>query len=229
MAIDPTHMLNVVQAQAPERPQAKGEADRELDRVFAQMLLKEVSKTMADGPLMGGPMGQAFDGLWVETMADALIESGFSLGQRVEGHGSGEAWEEAPHVHAPATVTSHFGIRHDPFTGQARHHDGIDIAAPRGTPIPSARAGTVLFAGDRGGYGNVVIVDHGEGLQTRYAHCDRLDVSTGDRIEAGEIIGTVGSTGRSTGPHLHLEARIDGRPVDPMQALGELPLKLDIP
>ena len=112
-------------------------------------------------------------------------------------------------------VTSTFGKRVDPITGKARLHKGLDIAAVKGTDIESVRGGTVTFAGERGGYGQVVYVDHGDGLETRYAHCSRLLVKTGDTIAQGQVLAEVGSTGRSTGNHLHFEARKDGVAIDP--------------
>jgi murein DD-endopeptidase MepM/ murein hydrolase activator NlpD len=91
----------------------------------------------------------------------------------------------------------------------------MDIAAAEGTPIRAVRDGTVTFAGERGGYGLVVYVDHGDGLQTRYAHCSRLHVKPGQKITQGQLLSEVGSTGRSTGNHLHFEARKNGVAVDP--------------
>lgn len=113
-------------------------------------------------------------------------------------------------------ITSDFGARVDPINGQHRAHHGIDIAAPRGTPIGAAAAGTVVFAGRRGGYGNTVIIEQVDGRQSLYAHADQLLVNVGDTVDAGQTIATVGSTGRSTGPHLHFEVRENGQPIDPM-------------
>lgn len=96
----------------------------------------------------------------------------------------------------------------------------MDLAAPAGTPIVAAGGGTVTFAGPRGGYGNVVILDHGDGTETRYAHQQRLDVTVGQQVTGGQQIGTVGSTGNSTGPHLHFEVRRNGQPVDPAPLVG---------
>ena len=117
-------------------------------------------------------------------------------------------------------VSSDFGPRVHPVTGARKQHNGLDIAAPTGTPIQAPAAGTVTFAGMRGGYGYLTIIDHGDGTETRYAHQDRLSVSTGDRVDQGQIIGTVGSTGMSTGPHLHFEVRRDGEAIDPAPLLG---------
>jgi len=112
-------------------------------------------------------------------------------------------------------VSSHFGGRSDPFTGEHRHHAGLDIAAPSGTPITAVESGEVIVAGRRKGYGNVVMVRHDDGTTGLYAHCRDLGVEMGARVEAGQSIATVGSTGRATGPHLHFELRADGKAVDP--------------
>jgi murein DD-endopeptidase MepM/ murein hydrolase activator NlpD len=106
-------------------------------------------------------------------------------------------------------VTSGFGWR------WGRMHEGIDIAAPSGTPIRAAAAGTVIYAGWMGGYGNLVIIDHGNGLATAYGHQSAIYVGGGS-VSQGTVIGAVGSTGNSTGPHLHFEVRVNGSPVDPM-------------
>ncbi|HVM19039.1 MAG TPA: peptidoglycan DD-metalloendopeptidase family protein [Egibacteraceae bacterium] len=114
-------------------------------------------------------------------------------------------------------LTSGFGYRTHPIFKTRRMHAGIDIPAPTGQPIFAAADGVVSSAGVRGGYGNVVVIDHGEGLSTVYAHQSRMTVSTGEDVDAGDVIGHVGSTGWSTGPHLHFEVRLGGTPVDPME------------
>lgn len=111
------------------------------------------------------------------------------------------------------TVTSEYGSR------WGRLHAGIDIGAPNGTPIRAAKAGTVIFAGSHGGYGLAVIIDHGGGLTTLYAHQSRLGSSSGQDVDAGDLIGYVGSTGNSTGNHLHFETRVDGSPQNPRRYL----------
>lgn len=108
-----------------------------------------------------------------------------------------------------------FGYHVDPFTGTTKMHEGLDIAAPVGTPIVAPADGRVTFAGTRKGFGVTVEIDHGYGYKTRYAHCQRTRVRTGMRVKRGDIIAYVGSTGQCSGPHLHYEVRIAGRPVDP--------------
>ena len=123
----------------------------------------------------------------------------------------------------PGRVSSGFGMRRHPITGVDKMHNGVDVAAPAGAPIRSPASGVVSFAGSRGGYGLFVIVDHGNGVETRYAHQQRLDVRAGDRVEAGQVVGAVGATGLATGPHLHFEVRRDGTPVDPVENQGAPP------
>lgn len=120
---------------------------------------------------------------------------------------------------AAATVTSNFGSRSDPFLGSAAFHAGIDFRAPTGRDVEATAPGVVVTAGRNGGYGNMVEIDHGKGLTTRYAHLSRIGVKVGQKVKRGTIIGEVGSTGRSTGPHLHYETRVKGAPVNPMTYL----------
>lgn len=117
-------------------------------------------------------------------------------------------------------IGSPFGPRRHPIYGTARLHAGADFAAPSGTPVIAAAAGVVVVAGVRGGYGNAVVIDHGHGIATLYAHQSVLVTRVGDTVAAGQIVGLVGSTGASTGPHLHFEVRLYGTPVDPIDYLG---------
>lgn len=112
-------------------------------------------------------------------------------------------------------LSSRFGARVDPFQGTVRRHDGLDFRAAEGSPVIATAPGVVSWAGWRNGYGNLVVVDHGGALQTRFGHLSRTYVRAGERIDRGAILGLVGSTGRSTGPHLHYEVRVDGRAIDP--------------
>jgi len=116
-------------------------------------------------------------------------------------------------------VTSGFGMRRSPFGGGREFHTGVDVAAPRGTTVHVAAAGIVRMASFNGGYGNVVFVDHGFGFSTVYAHLSRISVRVGQEVEKGQLVGLVGSTGRSTAPHLHYEVRVGGTPVNPMRFL----------
>jgi murein DD-endopeptidase MepM/ murein hydrolase activator NlpD len=111
--------------------------------------------------------------------------------------------------------SSNFGYRIDPFTGQRSFHEGIDFPAEPGTPILAAASGKVVYAEVHPEYGRMVEIDHGNGLVSRYAHASQLAVKEGDLVVAGQRVATVGSTGRSTGPHLHYETRVDGEAVDP--------------
>jgi len=113
-------------------------------------------------------------------------------------------------------IVSGFGMRTNPIGGGTGFHAGIDVAVGSGTPIRACRSGTVMIAGWQGGYGNTVVIDHGGGMATLYAHQSQVATSVGTKVLAGEVIGYVGSTGNSTGPHLHFEVRIAGNPVDPM-------------
>ncbi len=133
----------------------------------------------------------------------------------------------AGHTESPAgwgdvvdgRISSDFGPRVDPLTHAHSFHHGIDIAAPRGTPIHAVAGGRVVAAGPAGSYGNLVEIEAADGVRFRYAHADDVMVAVGDVVDAGAAIATVGSTGRSTGPHLHLEVRKDGHAVDPETAL----------
>lgn len=118
------------------------------------------------------------------------------------------------------TLESGFGGRRNPFGGSSyEYHEGQDIEAAFGTPVDAAANGTVTVAGWQNGYGQVVYVDHGGGLTTRYGHLSKIDVVVGQSISRGEVLGLVGSSGRSTGPHLHYEVRINNEPVDPVEYL----------
>lgn len=147
------------------------------------------------------------------------------------GSGSGFAGSDVPFIgadgfcspigeHWRTVVTSEFGNRIDPITGQQRGHTGIDLAVPTGTPIRAALSGTVTVSSyDQGGYGYYVMIDHGNGLTTLYGHCSQLMVSVDRAVEAGTVVAMSGSTGRSTGPHLHFEVRVNGSRVNPRSYL----------
>lgn len=116
-------------------------------------------------------------------------------------------------------LSSNVGARKDPITGDADYHQGLDISADHGSPVYATADGTVTQAHSEGGYGNLITIDHGYGLQTRYGHLSRYQVKAGAKVKRGDIVGSVGSTGRSTGSHLHYEVRVNGRLLNPLQLL----------
>jgi murein DD-endopeptidase MepM/ murein hydrolase activator NlpD len=118
-------------------------------------------------------------------------------------------------------ISSYFGERSDPFTGYSAVHKGIDFAGPQGSTVSSVAAGLVTRAGDFPGFGNMVEINHGNGLSTRYCHNEKLLVKEGDMVRKGQEVALMGSTGRSTGPHLHFEVLKNGVQVDPLRFIGE--------
>jgi murein DD-endopeptidase MepM/ murein hydrolase activator NlpD len=170
---------------------------------------------------MGGPLEL------LATPADGSLDPRFErLGLSLERMSALElALEGVPRV-VPAAVTrisSNFGYRRDPFNRRAAMHNGIDFKGPYGSPIYAAAMGEVTFAGWKGGYGRTVEVTHTNGIVTRYAHLARITVKKGQSIDAGATLGGLGSSGRSTGPHLHFEVRINGRAVNPRPFLETAP------
>ena len=133
---------------------------------------------------------------------------------------SDSKYEVRPAVSSSASVGSVFGYRRDPFTRREKFHSGVDIKARWGDPVGASQAGIIQFAGWYHGYGNMIIVAHGGGVTTHYAHLSSFYVEVGTRVERGTIIGRAGSTGRATSPHLHYELRFDGNPLNPFQPLA---------
>ena len=129
-------------------------------------------------------------------------------------------YQEKPAAETGVKVGSHFGYRRDPFTGRAKFHAGLDIKAKWGDPVGASQVGTVQFAGWSHGYGNLIIVEHGGGVTTHYAHLSSFAVEVGQSVERGTVVGYAGSTGRATSPHLHYEVRVDGSPVDPLETVA---------
>ena len=153
--------------------------------------------------------------LRAESDAISGLLRGAQNGQVVQPSGKGMLAVPIP----GARITSVFGPRMHPIYQELRTHDGIDMAAGTGTPIRAAADGVVIYAGPRGGYGNATVIDHGNSLATLYAHQSAVGVSVGQRVVRNQVVGAVGSTGFSTGPHLHFEVRVQGVPVDPMRYL----------
>ena len=172
------------------------------------------------GPLIAAGSAEAS----ADLRADQNFRSLFSAWKKMDGTGAsviGQGAIAIPSVQPVAKMdyTSNFGIRSDPFRGSAAMHAGVDIRGPIGTPIYATADGIVSEANRRGGYGNLVELDHGKGIATRYGHLSRILVSAGTRVTRGQVIGLMGSTGRSTGSHLHYEVRMDGRAVNPVPFL----------
>jgi len=145
------------------------------------------------------------------------ITATLAAAQAGQGDPSGPSDLQFPIPGAP--LVSPFGLRNDPLSNGAGFHPGVDFGASSGTPIRAAGAGVVVIAGDCGGYGFCVVIDHGNSTATLYGHQSQLAVSPGQHVDAGQVIGYVGSTGASTGPHLHFEVREHGVPIDPVLAL----------
>ena len=158
----------------------------------------------------GGPFDSA-------SSADPTFKSLFTSWKKLDNLTEGAIAVPSDKPVKTAEFTSGYGIRSDPFRGGAARHAGIDLAAPIGTPIYATADGIVSDAGyNNGGYGNLIKVDHGRGIETRYGHLSAILVSAGQRVARGQMIARMGSTGRSTGSHLHYEVRIDGRAVNPI-------------
>ena len=155
----------------------------------------------------------------LERQEDQLLAESNALSGVINGSSGGGGGTGSLIWPVSGPVTSSFGWRIHPIFGYKKFHTGIDIGAGYGAPIHAADSGTVIYATWMSGYGNVIIIDHGRGISTLYAHQSSLAVGNGARVSRGQTIGYVGSTGFSTGPHLHFEVRLNGNPVDPMAYL----------
>lgn len=158
--------------------------------------------------------GQRLD---MNPVSDFLVARGESSKPLAMGGGDSQLPAHGP-------ITSEFGMRMHPVYNELRHHNGVDIAIPNGTPIHPVQPGTVVFSGSKGGYGEMVDVKHADGSLSRYAHLSERLVQTGETVSADSPVGLSGETGVTTGPHLHLEIHENGRPVDPMNRLPGLSL-----
>jgi murein DD-endopeptidase MepM/ murein hydrolase activator NlpD len=174
------------------------------------------------GEAMGGPyMAAAAADASPAAAADAQFRSLFASWKKLDS--LERSVIAIPSIHpiheAKLIFSSYFGVRSDPFKGTAAMHAGVDLPGPKGTPVYATADGIVDRAGRAGGYGNMIEIDHGKGIQTRYGHLSKILVSDNQRVKRGQEIGLMGSTGRSTGSHLHYEVRIDGRAVNPIPFL----------
>ena len=164
----------------------------------------------------GGPMIAANGAeASADLKADQQIRSLFNTWKKLDGSQAGVIAIPSVQPVERLAFTSNFGIRSDPFRGTAAMHAGVDIPGPTGTPVYATADGTVGRAERAGGYGNLVEIDHGKGIATRYGHLSKILVPAGTHVRRGQLIALMGSTGRSTGSHLHYEVRIDGHAVNP--------------
>ena len=216
-------------------------AASQLEAFFVRQFLAQ-AKPQTPGMLDGGFAGDTFRDMLDGAMADSIADSGgIGLAATFEAALGGEPAAPVARPHGPTLVdsldheralgsidgtnamqrpavgrfSSGFGARVDPLDKTKAFHPGLDIAAPKGAPVVAAAGGEVIHAGPAGTYGNMIAVRQPDGTETRYAHLAAVDVKVGDKIAAGTHLGAVGSTGRSTGPHLHFEVLKAGKAVDP--------------
>ena len=180
----------------------------------AERLVKGKSAAMG-GPLIPAASAEAT----ADMNADAQFRSLFMTWKKLDTLEQGVISIPSVQPVQHLSFTSNFGVRSDPFRGTAAMHAGVDIPGPTGTPIYATADGVVNHAGRLGGYGNMIEVNHGKGIATRYGHLSKIIVADNTRVKRGQLIGLMGSTGRSTGPHLHYEVRIDGHAVNPIPFL----------
>ena len=222
LAADAVAPLNKVEARQAAFARA---AQKLLDKRYADTAA-EIRKLglaskikMAKGG-MGGPMIAADSAeATADLKADAQFRTLFQTWKKLDTLQQGAIAIPSVHPVERLQFTSNFGIRSDPFRGTAAMHAGVDIPGPVGTPVYATADGVVDRAERAGGYGNLVEIDHGKGIQTRYGHLSKILVADGTRVRRGQLIALMGSTGRSTGPHLHYEVRIDGHAVNPVPFL----------
>lgn len=179
--------------------------DIQVDLAQVQARIAQIAggSPAAQQPLAGGAFASLVNAVFVPQAPSAYAQSNAAPMQ----------WPVSGQISSP------FGERKNPLGPGDDFHPGLDIAADEGSPIAAAAPGRVISAGPDGGYGNLIVLDNGNGLTTRYAHCSQIFARVGETVTAGETIGAVGSTGSSTGPHLHFEVRDGDRPVDPVSFL----------
>ena len=217
------------------------QACQQMESIFVGMLWKEMRKTLSNDSMLYGGIGediftsqldQAYSDLATKQRSMGLADMLYQQmkpqsaprpsGNLAGGYKpSGAAAADLAIPLAEARVTSTFGTRVHPVTGEVKQHDGLDLAAPEGTPVAAAAEGKVVFAGEEGGYGNLVIIEHADGRRTCYGHLAEIMVQENQKVTSGQQVATVGSTGISTGPHLHFEVRDkSGAAVDPWPAVA---------
>lgn len=171
------------------------------------------------GPFIAAESAAVTSETSVDAQSDLQFRSLFMTWKKMDSFEQGVIAIPSVQPTARLTFTSNFGIRSDPFKGTAAMHAGVDIPGPVGTPVYATADGIIGRAERSGGYGNLVEINHGKGIQTRYGHLSKILVAPMTRVKRGQLIALMGSTGRSTGPHLHYEVRIDGHAVNPVPFL----------
>jgi murein DD-endopeptidase MepM/ murein hydrolase activator NlpD len=190
-----------------------------------QIFASEVSMAYGLKAKLEGPSDISSEGKLVPTISESLAE--YDLLRTANFSASSHRYQRPWQLNTRPSIWpvdgqlgSYFGERSDPFSGEGAFHTGVDIRAPSGTPVHAAADGVVLRASFVGGYGRLVVIDHGNGLQTYYAHLSRFAVVPGQEVRQGEVVGLVGSSGRATAPHLHYEVREHGNPENPRYFLN---------
>ncbi len=189
-----------------------------------QLYAKEISVAYGIKQRLDGPADISAEGKLVPSFAESVQDYNFLRGVNAVALGSRR---RLPAVSQPSLwpvngrLMGAFGERDDPFSGEGEFHKGVDISAPTGTPVRATADGVVIYSEWSNGYGRLIIIDHGGGIETYYAHLSRFFVYSGEGVRRGEIVGAVGSTGRVTAPHLHYEVRIGGAPVNPYRYLAK--------
>jgi murein DD-endopeptidase MepM/ murein hydrolase activator NlpD len=235
-------MGNIEALRGRKDPEAIKAAAKEMESLFAYELLKVMRET-TDPATKSSFGSDTYMSMFDMELSKLLASRGLGLSEmltkglaaRAEKNGSDQTRPEPVDNqqersqetkikalllgNGASQISSGYGMRHDPVNGDLRFHEGVDIAALEGTDVHPVKPGTVIFSGEKSGYGNVVIVDHGNSMTTTYAHNQVNLVQAGDIVEAGSVIARVGSSGRSTGPHVHFELAYDGQKVNPGRAL----------
>jgi murein DD-endopeptidase MepM/ murein hydrolase activator NlpD len=201
-------------------------SERNQELASLQMLAKEVQLAYGIKQKMEGPADISSEGKLAPTFAESLEDYKYLRHAATLGL-PGRNYRRLLPLNAKPSLwpvegrlMSPFAMRQDPFSGEGEFHKGVDISAPAGTTVRATADGVVTFAGWSSGYGRLIVVDHGGGLETYYAHLSKYDVQTGQEVRRGDVVGLVGSTGRVTAPHLHYEVRLGGAPVNPYHYLA---------
>ncbi|HXK02525.1 MAG TPA: M23 family metallopeptidase [Verrucomicrobiae bacterium] len=203
-------------------------SDTNVQMASLQLYAKEVSVAYGIKQKLEGPPDIAAEGKLVPSFAESIQDYNYLLSAEKMNLTAHRSRRLQPQVKATPSdwpiegrLMSGFATRTDPFSGEGAFHKGVDISAPTGTPVHPAAEGVVVLAEMvGGGYGRLVIIDHGGGVQTYYAHLSKIAVHTGQEVHRGDLVGAVGSSGRTTAPHLHYEVRVNGEPRNPVRFLA---------